>query len=267
MTIADWLVKAMVALKESDVPNGRTDALVLLSDLTNKDKSWIHAHPEHELNDLEVRELDYKLKKRTSHLPLAYIRGYAPFYGRNFTVNKKVLIPRPESESFIEILKSLEFERARIADIGTGSGILGITAALELPDSSIDLYDIDPDALGMAYHNARLYDLDLKYFKSDLLDGLSDDNYDIILANLPYVPDKLITSPEITKEPKIALFAGPDGLDIYRKFWRSLGRLFNKPKYVLTESLESQHLDIQKMASSAGYTLERTDTLVQLFKL
>lgn len=269
MTIAEWLVGSMIRLRDAEVPNGRTDCLVLLTDLLSTDKSWVHTHPEHELDDLQVRELDFKLAKRTKRTPLAYIRGFTEFYGRLFTVNTQVLVPRPESESFIGILKAIEkeFEIPRIADIGTGSGCLGITAALEIPEALVHMYDIDPNALGIAEHNARQYGLELHYFESDLLTDLQRGKYDILLANLPYVPKNLVTSPEIEKEPARALFSGIDGLSHYRKFWKQVRGLEFKPSYILAESLEKQHGANETLAKNAGYKLVRTDVLVQLFTI
>lgn len=269
MTIAEWLVNSMVELKEAGVPNGRTDALILLADLFETDKSWVHTHPEYELDDLQVRELKRLLDKRTARNPLAYIRGFSEFYGRRFMVNSHVLVPRPESETMIEMLQSIqsEFEVPRIADIGTGSGCLGITAALEHHEAIVHLYDISADALGVAYHNARQHDLELQYYESDLLKQLQPGNYDIFLANLPYVPKKLITSPEIEKEPALALFSGVDGLKHYRAFWKQVRKLPFKPKYILTEALENQHGSNETLALNAGYKLVRTDILIQLFTI
>ncbi len=266
MTIAGWLVNSMVKLQQAGVPNGRTDCLVLLADLFGKDKSWVHAHPELELDQLQQRELNYKLQKRQKRIPLAYIRGFSEFYGRKFTVNSNVLIPRPESESFIELLKFLNFESARIADIGTGSGCLGVSAALELPDAKVDLYDIDAATLAVAGHNAAQYELKPGIFESDLLNNLQPEKYDIFLANLPYVPEGLITSPEIKQEPAEALFSGPKGLDHYNKFWDQAGGLKTKPKYILTESLEEQHGPLEELAIKNGYKLLKTAVLVQLFE-
>ncbi len=279
MTIAQWMVDSMVKLHDADVPSGRTDVLVLLSDLFGTDKSWVHTHPEQELDELQLRELGYKLTKRINHTPLAYIRGFKEFYGRQFTVNSKVLVPRPESESFITLIKTIDMEMPRIADIGTGSGCLGITAALEMPESTVHLYDINLGALGVAKYNALQHGLELPCFESDLLNNLAGGPYDILLANLPYVPKNLVTSPEITREPALALFSGLDGLDHYRQFWKQVRALPNnlpldpksesarKPKYILVESLENQHGSLETLAKNAGYKLVETDVLVQLFTI
>ncbi len=266
MTIAEWLVESMVRLRDADVPNGRTDALVLLADFFETDKSWVHTHPEYKLDDLQIRELERLLKKRLNRTPLAYIRGFCEFYGRNFMVNSHVLIPRPESESFIDLVKTIDLEMPWIADIGTGSGCIGITTALEYPEATVHLYDIDSAALGVANYNGRHNGLALQYYEADLLSDLHF-NYDIILANLPYVPRKLVTSPEITQEPALALFSGIDGLSHYRKFWKQVRKLERRPRYVLTEALESQHGSLETLAKNAGYKLVRTDVLVQMFTI
>lgn len=265
MTVSDWLVDSMVRLKQAGIPNGRTDCLVLLKDLFNVDKSWVHTHPEYELSSAHQQELERSLTKRLNHTPLAYIRGFVEFYGRSFNINDSVLIPRPESESFIELIKGLNLKSPYIADVGTGSGCLGITAALEVPEATVDLYDIDSGALKVASDNMRQYDLTLDCHISDLLKSFHR-SYDVLLANLPYVPNELITSPEITKEPALALFSGDDGLNHYRKFWQQVSKLEEPPLYVLTESLINQHDVVTELAHSANYELVKTDLLVNLYR-
>jgi release factor glutamine methyltransferase len=267
MTIAEWLVDAMVKLHKAGVQDGRTDCLLLLADLFQKDKSWIHAHPETELDGLQVKELNYRLAKRQKRIPLAYIRGYIEFYKRRFTVNTHVLIPRPESESFINLLLQLQLETAMLADIGTGSGCLGITAALEMPDATVDMYDLDPQALAVAQYNAAQYSLDLQYKQSDILVEIGSKKYDVLMANLPYVPDSLPVEPELSREPSTALFSGNDGMTHYQKFWMQAAGLDHKPKYILTESLEDQHEQMVRLALDAGYLLSETEVLVQVFRL
>ncbi len=270
MTIADWLVSSMVKLQKAGVANGRREAIILLADLFNKDKSWVHTHPEHQLSENQVRQLNYRLKKRTRRIPLAYIRGFCEFYGRRFKVNAHVLIPRPESESFISLLQKIiqtdKPEMPWIADIGTGSGCLGITAALEFPESTVHLYDIAPDVLYLARLNARNLGAHVRCYQSNLLNSLRPVSYDIFLVNLPYVPKDLVTSQEITYEPKLALFSGSDGLNHYREFWKQVAALHGKkPRHILTESLKVQHSLMRRFAKKAGYKLVRTDILVQLF--
>ncbi len=268
ITIAEWLIDSMVTLQKAGIAErGRTDCIVLLCDALGKDKSWVHTHPEYVLENSVLQILNQKLQLRAERQPLAYIRDFKEFYGRNFVVDKRVLIPRPESESFIELLRKLTCPN-RIADIGTGSGCLGITAALELPSSHVDLIDNDLSALEVAQANqTALHATNTTILTSDLLNNLPTTAYDVLLANLPYVPDDMVTSPEITREPAQALFAGDDGLDDYRIFWTQVDSLKQKPRFILTESLEDQHDDMKALATQAGYSHKDTDLLVQCFLL
>lgn len=260
----------MVRLRDAGVDSPRRDCMVLAEDLLEKDRSWVNAHGEHELTTEQVKHLNNMIDRRANREPLAYIRGKAWFYKRFFKVTPEVLIPRPESENFIELLLELRqktsLKNPCVADIGTGSGALGVTAALEIPGSDVHLYDIDPAALEIAKQNAELHGLGLKCYESDLLAGLQHE-YDVILANLPYVPEDLVTSPEIKTEPELALFSGPDGLDHYHKFWQQITKLKRRPRYILTESLETQHEALTEFAKLGGYELQETKVLVQVFRI
>src|SRR3989344_8596930 len=107
MTNNQWLKQATNTLKATDIGSARLDALILLEDELNRDRAWILAHPEHEILAGSLKKLNKKLARRTTHEPLAYIRGFSEVYGRKFKVNKRVLEPRPESETMIELLKQL----------------------------------------------------------------------------------------------------------------------------------------------------------------
>lgn len=267
MTIAQWLTDAMQKLGDAGVDSPRRDALVLLEDTIDKDRAWVLSHPEYSLQCPTLETLDSLIERRINREPLAYIRGKAWFYKRFFTVTSDTLIPRPESESFIELIK--EIKPASIVDVGTGSGALAITAKLELPDSRVTATDISKEALKIAKQNAKTHDVEIEFLHGSLLEpiyNLKPVTYNLLMANLPYVPEDLITSPEIALEPAQALFSGKDGLDHYREFWQQITDLSNKPTYILTESLESQHEDVEKLAVVAGYKLQKTDVLVQLFK-
>jgi len=267
MTLNEWLVPAMVKLRDAGVDSPRRDCLVLLEDTIQKDRAWVVAHPEYELDQKVIQTLDKLIARRTNREPLAYIRGRAWFYGRFFKVNPNVLIPRPESENFIELLKDIE--PRKIIDIGTGSGALAITAKFELPGSEIIATDTSSAALAIAQKNAANHNTDIQFVSGDLIDALSDEQLkdSVVIANLPYVPGNLITSPEIIQEPPEALFSGEDGLRHYRNFWRQIAERSQKPRYILTESLESQHHTQEKLALEAGYKLNKTDVLIQQFSL
>jgi release factor glutamine methyltransferase len=239
--------------------------LIMLEDSLHKDRAWVLAHPEHELPNIQTRRLQRKVERRATHVPLAYIRGHTEFYGRHFKVNRHVLEPRPESETMIELLKHLRLpRRPSIADVGTGNGAIGITAALEIPGSIVDLYDISSGALAVAKHNTHLHETRLHARKMNLLSRPLRP-YDAILANLPYVPDSWQINQAAMAEPKIAIFGGKDGLEVYRKFFHQLQRFTWKPKYILTEALPPQHENLAAIAAANGFELRRSSDFIQVF--
>jgi release factor glutamine methyltransferase len=145
---------------------------------------------------------------------------------------------------------------------------LGVTAKLEVPDAQVIAIDSSIEALGVARKNAEKHKVGIDFRHGSLLEPLRFDFNSqsfTIMANLPYVPKNMITSPEITHEPAAALFSGPDGMDHYRKFWKEVVALEIKPQYILSESLEDQHAEMAKLAEKASYKLQKTDVLVQLF--
>jgi release factor glutamine methyltransferase len=270
LTIGDFLTWATTSLAKADIPTARLDSLILLEDIVGESRAHLLAHLELPLSKNQKETLEKLVEQRTRHIPLAYLRGRVMFYGRSFYVNQSTLIPRPESEDTITILKErLPIgSKFLIADIGTGSGCLGLTAALELRNCRVDLYDIDSNALEVARKNAQHLGVQARYFEEDLLSRAKHRRYDALVANLPYVPDDYIINVDATFEPKIALFAGTDGLDMYRSFWEQVIEFTTKPMYILTESLpDTQHRQLISLADRAGYTLRESRDFIQLFSL
>lgn len=263
--IQQFLSHATKELAEAGIKTARLDCLVLLEDVFGMDRAILLAHPEIKLTPTRSDSLNKYIVQRAKHVPLAYIRGKIMFYGREFKVNNKVLVPRPESEAIIDLLKTLSLPpKPRIADIGTGSGCLGITAALELSGAQVYLYDIDSTVLEVARTNALTHQAVVHIAQHDLLKNCSE-QFDVILANLPYVPDHYPINTAARHEPKLALFAGDDGLDLYRVFWQQIGQLPIQPRYVITESLVAQCQTLAELAYANGYNLATTKGLVQAF--
>lgn len=293
LSVATWLKRAQQKLELASIGTARLDALVLLGDELNKNSAQLLARPGLLLTDTQQSTLDRQLARRARHEPLAYIRGHTEFYGREFIITKNVLEPRPESETMIDILKSLpdsqglhpnthvvkttsatntmevsEIQQSarrtmRIADIGTGSGALGITATLET-GLTVDLFDIDSKALMVAKQNVIKFATQNRLIHSDLL-AKATTPYDTLLCNLPYVPDNFYINSAAMNEPKIAIFGGPDGLDVYRRLFAQLNNFSKLPKYVLTESLPPQHAKLTQLAKGAGFKLMQTDDFIQVF--
>lgn len=267
MTVGDFIKAGSQKLSSSGIDTARLDCLILLEDTLGTDRANLIAHPEMEIVPSTEVELNNKIVQRSKHTPLAYIRGRVEFYGRNFKIDKHVLVPRPETEEIINLLLNIKSEpSAKIADIGTGSGCIGITAWLEMPNSLVDLYDISPKALDLARQNAINLKANVNLYEGDLLKTLRH-KYDIILANLPYVPNDYPINQAAKNEPALALFAGNDGMDLYRDFWSQAGNLSHKPSYIITESLAQQHDLNSSLAWEQGYKLVETAGLAQAYAL
>ncbi len=278
MTVQEWLQPAVTQLNGAGIATARLDALVLLADATARDRGYILAHPELELSALQVRRLTKLLRQRAAHVPLAYVRGHAEFYGREFVVGPAVLVPRPETETMIDLLKELitgldyrtlvplDGRTWRLADVGTGSGALGITAALELATAQVTLLEIDEAALAVAQTNVINLSTATPVVHSDLLAN-APHGFDVLLCNLPYVPDDFVINTAARHEPKIAIFGGPDGLDLYRKLFGQIKIVANKPLYILTEALPDSHEALAAIADGCGYSHTKTACFIQLFQL
>jgi release factor glutamine methyltransferase len=265
MTIKEQL---HLVTKQLKTPTPRLDAEVLLCHVLGKNKAWLLAHDDAVLTDAQIKKYSEAIARRAAGEPLAYIVGSKEFYGRDFVVNKHVLVPRPESESFIELLKELKNDTTidgflhTVIDIGTGSGCLAITTKLEFPDTFVTATDTSSAALKVAIANALRYETPVVFKKQSLLTG-DKQGYDVILANLPYVPEAM-QDPSIMHEPTKALFSGADGLDHYRALFSQLS--YKHIRFVLVESLQLQHKAVILLAKAASYELVKTDGLVQAFR-
>ena len=263
--VDSWLKANVGKLESAGIGTARLDCLVLLEDVTGKDRAWLLAHPNYEIDTPVIAKLREMIERRSNHEPLAYVRGKTEFYGREFIINQDVLEPRPESETMIDLLKKLDLSAGTIiADIGTGSGALAITAKLELPEAGLIAVDIDRKCLDVARLNAKKLKADVEFLKGDLLKPLKI-NTDVVLANLPYVPSNYKLNDAAMQEPKLAIFGGEDGLDIYRKMFAQIVNLSHIPKFVLSESLPFQHTELAKIASSAGYNQTTEEDFIQAF--
>ena len=186
------------------------------------------AHPTRPLTPAEVATYEALIRRRLTHEPIQYITGEQEFYGLTLRVTPAVLIPRPETEHLVEsVLAEMQQVTAyslRILDIGTGSGAIAIALAHHLPQAHVTAVDLSPAALEVAAANAARHGLSdrIHFVQSDLLAAFAPNEppFDTIVSNPPYVPeaDRASLHPQVRDhEPASALFAGPDGLDIYRR--------------------------------------------------
>lgn len=273
MTIGEWLKSTTEKLQKVGIATARLDALVLLEDTLGKERSWLLAHPETDMDNSKIRKLESSIKRRLTHEPLAYIRGKTEFYGREFVVNSHTLEPRPETETMIELLLNLVESRKlkveSLVDVGTGSGCIAITTALELPGTKVYATDIDEKCLKTARQNAQNLGADVTLLQGNLLRPIPTSFFQrpsSILANLPYVPETHQINQAALHEPHQAIFGGKDGLDYYRMLFVQIDEVSNKPVVILAESLPSQHATLTEIATRHGYKLTESRDFIQCFE-
>lgn len=235
LTVGQALRQATQFLSEHGFGDARRTAEDLLCRALNKERGFLYSHPEAPLSTNAWIHFGRWLHERTQGKPLQYILREQEFYGRVFSVNSSVLIPRPETELLVE--QALKSPGERILDIGTGSGILAITLALEL---NVTAYatDFSPAALRVAQANAMRLGAPVRFIQTDLGGGFAEGAFDLIVTNPPYVPagDGPWLQREVRDwEPKEALFSGADGLDHYRRLEPECRRLLRPGGRLLGE--------------------------------
>lgn len=214
---------------ENDVPSPRLNAELLLMFVLAKERAYLYAHPERELTPDEQSRYDEVIRERARGCPTQYITGHQEFWGLDLLVSPAVLIPRPETEHVVEAVLELVKDsrldgagRLKLLDVGTGSGCIALALASELPQTEIHACDISEEALEVARINAARLALGgrVLFRKSDLLDVYSGEQFDFVISNPPYVGEA--DADKVQKqvrefEPKIAVFSGYDGMEIYRR--------------------------------------------------
>lgn len=172
-------------------------------------------------------EQEYKslLTRRLNHEPLQYIEEYVPFYTIQLKVDQRCLIPRPETEFLIELIKENTNNPKSILDVGTGSGCIALMMKALYSDSEVSGVDVSQEALSIAIENAQLNSLAVNFYQSDLLGNVDTSNLDLIIANLPYIPEENLVGLDkevIDYEPLLALNGGEDGLEIISKLIKEI---------------------------------------------
>jgi release factor glutamine methyltransferase len=225
VTIRETLRFAAERLETHRVPSARLTAELLLSHALSVSREYLYAHDDRTLSEEELQRLEDLVDDRIGGVPLQYIVGRQEFYGRYFHVNPAVLIPRPETEYIVEaVLEKTETREQpprllSIADIGTGSGCIAITVALEIPAARVFATDISEEALRVAKQNAADLKANVDFVCMDVMEALQS-QFDLIVSNPPYVRPREITNLEREvreHEPHVALFSPDDELAIYRR--------------------------------------------------
>ena len=260
MTISSVLRYGEAQLASSSTP--RLDAQVLLELATGLSKTQLMSQMHSPLKVKEEKAYEQLLNRRLQHEPIAYITRSKQFYSYDFYVDNRVLIPRPESESLIELtLAELLHRDGRILEIGTGSGCIAVTLKKKCPDAKICASDSSHDALEIARKNAGIHQAEIDFRYGNLFDPWSE-RFDIIVANLPYLPDDMPTQPDLEYEPSSALLGGKDGLELYREFMPQAVKQLSSNGIIAIEHLPSQFTSIQALCLELNLHAESFDRFV-----
>lgn len=255
-TILNWTRQYF---SEKGVENPRLDAEVLLSHILGKDRLYLYVHFDQPLEGRELAAFREAVKKRAARLPIAYIIGVKEFMGLDFQVTPAVLIPRPDTEILVEkALKLLEgTDNPTILDIGTGSGAICISMLVNLPSAKAVTVDISSEAIEVAKGNAEKHEVTkrLIFCQGDLFKPVQGQVFTAILSNPPYIPEADIKglTPEVRKEPNLALDGGADGLDFYRRIILE-GRNYLAPDgFIAMEVGIGQARQVAELAEQSGF--------------
>ncbi len=257
MNVKTWLADAK---KRVDLLDAE---IILTRVLCREDRSYLAAHENYILGEMQLHLAEMALKLREKGQPLAYILSEKEFYGRRFGVNPDVLIPRPETEDIIDLVKALKPKK--VLDVGTGSGCIGVTLKCEMPEIEVACSDVSIRALAVAEDNAKRHEADnIKFIISDLLDSVYF-KPDLVVANLPYVDPEWewIDARSLKYEPSTALYAADHGLFLIKKLILQCRE--HEITRLILEADPSQHQEIIDFAKKASFELAETRGYILFF--
>ncbi|MCW2970345.1 MAG: prmC [Solirubrobacterales bacterium] len=255
----DALDGAITAIAAAGCETPRLDAELLLADVLGVSRAQLIADRDLAVEGPAIRAFQDAVRRRAvQREPVAYIVGRRGFRRLELTVDERVLIPRPETELLVEVALSLSYG-AHLLDVGTGSGAVALALKDERPDLDVAGSEVSEEALEVARANGRRLGVDVRWMSADLLDGVPDE-FDAVLANLPYVADseRAELAPEISRhEPQGAVFSGPEGLDAIRGLLEQLARR-ERVELVALEVGAGQAPAVARLTRAAGFGAVRS---------
>ena len=242
-----------------------SEARLLLGHVLDRPAVWLIAHDDAVLEEAALLRFASLVARRKGGEPVAYLVGHHEFYGREFAVSPAVLIPRPETEMLVDLALAQKVGAgstagcaatgaAKILDLGTGSGCIAITLALEIPSAQVSAVDASDAALSVACKNAERLRASLRLLRSDWFDGLADEKFDLIVANPPYVAeaDPHLAAGDLRHEPPQALASGTDGLDAIRRIVAAAPRHLRPGGQLWLEHGYDQANAVHELLAKAG---------------
>lgn len=247
----------LAAARELEPQEARIEARVLLAHALNVDHAWLIGHDRDIPSAEQNKRITTLIERRIAGEPVAYILGYREFYGRRFKVTADVLIPRPETELLVEAaLERLPKDRpARILDLGTGSGCIAISLALERPDCSVCAVDFSPAALAIATDNAKALSAQVEFLRSDWFSTILNRKFELIVSNPPYIEanDRHLKQGDLPYEPISALASGANGLDAIQRIAAAAPHHLTPDGALLLEHGWQQSDTVQSLLKQSGF--------------
>ena len=247
------------ALEEATATIGRVDAQVIMAHLLGVNRAYLAAHPMQVLTETQDARVDMMVTQRALGHPVAYLVGKREFYSREFSVSPDVLIPRPETETLVDAALGRPVEGRgpiSVLDLGTGSGALAVTLALERPGWVLTATDVSPEALAIARANAAQLGAAVEFLEGDWYAPVAGRRFDLIVSNPPYVSrgDAHLGEGDLRFEPAHALTDGsPDGLDSIRAIVAGAVQALNPGGWLLVEHGYDQAQDVAALLAGAGF--------------
>lgn len=267
-TVQEVLTSGTEYLETRGVEGARHSMQSLMVHVLGCNKTWLYLHYEDPVPEDKLAPLRDLLKQRAQGVPLQHLLGSTEFYRREFRTDARALIPRPETEELVEFALQMAPRRRsmRVLDMGCGSGVIGITLALELARQApeVVMVDVSEAALALSLENATVLGARVKTYRSNLFAAWDtpeegavqppEGRFDLVLANLPYVPEGEAVSIEVQHDPATALYGGPDGLEVVRRFLKDALPHLAGRALVMLEVGHDQGSAVREMMEALGYT-------------
>lgn len=255
-TILDVLKKGALFLEQKGLPEARLNMEIMVAHELQLKRMELYLRFEQPLSEEQLTSLREKLKQRGQRVPLQHITGTVAFGNYEFRSDARALIPRPETEELVDLVKKQTLTKpSRILDVGCGSGVLGLTLAKDLePDcSDLTLVDLSSEALSLTRENANFLKVEATILESDLFSNI-EGSFDLIVANLPYIAEseRENLEPEVQHDPAMALYSGADGLDLLRLFCSQCADYLNPGGIVALEVGYDQGKIVTEFLNQAG---------------
>ena len=254
-TVKDVVALSAAYLEAKGIPTARLDAEKLIGSVLGLDRLELYLHHDRPVDAAELDAIRPLLRRRADLEPVAYILGEVGFHRIVLKTDARALMPRPETETLVEVALAALPQGGALLDLGTGAGGIAIAVKHERPDAAVTGVDLSPDALALARENADRVGVDVELLASDLTAAVRGRAFDVIAANLPYVPDGDPRTEEgvVRHEPHLALWGGPDGMDVIRRAIAECLPLLAPGGLLVLECSDEQAAATRDALAAAGY--------------